>query len=120
MRLLTPVFVTWTIEKSPPTPKSLLVSRCQLRECISKVFGIPWETVMGKCRKSEIVEARFMYFYILNKWYSASYMSLGRDYHKDHTSIMNACRQAGDHLSSKDPSWDGFKEKHDKLKSLIF
>lgn len=69
-------------------------------QIISSVTGIPIPEILGKSRKSEIVEARHLLCYSLRKRHTTS--EVGRMVNIDHSSVVHAVKKIKDLLSIND------------------
>ena len=56
---------------------------------IESVFRLPEGTMFNKTRREEFTEARAVFYWIMNRYYGNSLMSIGRLCDKDHTSVLN-------------------------------
>jgi chromosomal replication initiator protein len=67
-----------------------------LLNAISTVTGIEIENLQTKCRKQELVEARYIYFYFITRSGLCQYISLARqarEFNLDHTTALHGVRQ---------------------------
>jgi len=59
-----------------------------LLRVIEKVTGITEEEMVGKSRRREFVEARFIFFYCMRRYSKVTVKSIGNMLRKDHSSVI--------------------------------
>ncbi len=75
----------------------------QIYRKVVAVFGIEYEDLFSKKKRKPIAEARFMCFYILRIYFGWLYKKIGKEFGKDHTTIMHGVNKCKDYI------------KHDKI-----
>lgn len=68
---------------------------------VSKVTGVPIESIKSKTRKREIMLARRIFMVVARKTTSASLATIGAFVNKDHATVVHANREHGAMLSLK-------------------
>jgi chromosomal replication initiator protein len=72
--------------KNQDTPRTIL-------EIVSETCGITTEEILSKTRKSEIVDARYIFCGIMKKYFDYPYKSIGEHTGgRDHTTVIHAVR----------------------------
>ena len=61
-------------------------------ETVSLVSGIPVESIRNESRESEIVNARFVAFYLLRTYLFMTHKAIGRLFKKDHSTVMHGLK----------------------------
>ncbi|MHB1651217.1 MAG: helix-turn-helix domain-containing protein [Desulfitobacteriaceae bacterium] len=74
---------------------------------VAEVCRIPVEDILGNRRTPRIVEARHLAMYVLRKLCHASYTEVGRQFGKEHGTIIHACRG----IEAKFSTDDGLRER---------
>lgn len=60
---------------------------------IEKVTGITEKEMIGKSRRREFVEARFIFFYCMRKYSKVTVKSIGNMLQKDHSSVVYGAKE---------------------------
>jgi chromosomal replication initiation ATPase DnaA len=77
---------------------------------ISELTGIPKRQLIGPARFKKIARARFLAFYFIRTMTKRSLPSIGRIFHRDHTTILHGLRQI-DYMREKGPDvWARIEE----------
>jgi chromosomal replication initiation ATPase DnaA len=69
-----------------------LPTKEEILQVVANCNGVSMEDIIGKTRKNEIVDARFMYIKFLRKAYKMKKVALAKELNRDHTSIIHALR----------------------------
>ena len=69
---------------------------------VSLTTGIRVADILGPCRERPIVRARFMAMAICREHCKASLPEIGRVFHRDPTTVLNAIRRIDDLTTPKD------------------
>lgn len=69
---------------------------------VSLTTGVRVSDILGPRRDKPIVRARFMAMGICRKHCNASLPEIGRVFHRDHTSVLNAIRRVDELTTTKD------------------
>jgi len=72
----------------------------------SKMFGLEHGEIYHKSRSNRTAHARFVAYYILNKYYRVTISDIARLFNKDHSSIINGVDKVVDN------SWVELIERH--------
>lgn len=81
----------FTISLSPSTTKGdINKDKLVLKMLVEDYFKTPWHLITAKCRKRELVRARFFYAWVCIKILRRTYEETGRDLNSHHTSIIHA------------------------------
>jgi hypothetical protein len=75
------------LEKTMKAPQQILFDVC-------KRTGFTLEELKGKCRKRELVDARFIYFRRAKEKTKASLSSIGKEVNKDHATVLHGINEA--------------------------
>jgi hypothetical protein len=76
-----------------PKPKPALSPAQLIIYNIALKHGLTYADIMGKSRQAHIVTARHEAMYELHKTGKYTLSQLGRFMHRDHTTILSACRK---------------------------
>jgi len=74
---------------------------------VSHVVRLPVNDILKKSRYDDIVEARFIYFWIVRKKYMFSFHLIGRFVNKDHATVLYGVNKAEEWMVTR----KGFKER---------
>lgn len=61
-----------------------------LKKIVCEVFYIKWDDVLSKKRERKVCSARFVYMYLLRKYFNESYKNIAIQLSRDHTSVIHA------------------------------
>lgn len=83
---------------------------------IAKVFEVPEEDILKKCRKEEIVNARQFYMFILSKAKGLGPVKTARSIVRDgkgmnHATVIHACKTVMNHIDTEKL----YREKANKI-----
>ncbi|MCB2188846.1 MAG: chromosomal replication initiator protein DnaA [Deltaproteobacteria bacterium] len=60
----------------------------QIRDAAAQVFGLPVAELTGKSRKKHLTRARNVAMYLCRRHTDASYAAIGREFNRDHATVM--------------------------------
>ena len=59
---------------------------------VAKFYGMTTDEVLGRCRKQELVKARFIAIYFIRNKTEFTLKTIGRMFKRDHASIIHALK----------------------------
>jgi chromosomal replication initiation ATPase DnaA len=84
------------------SPLELKLSREDVMEIISKEIGVSVNMILSKCRETECVTARNIYYKILKLGFKQNYSQIAREMGKDHTTILWAIGKFDDYYKNEE------------------
>lgn len=83
---------------------SLSDDKAQIIKAIEMYYDIPWEKIISKSRKPELVNARFVYMFFSTHYLKQSSVVTGVDLgNRDHTTVLHGMERVEDLIFVKDP-----------------
>lgn len=74
----------------------------EIQAKVCEHYEITRDQMLSRRRSMEFVTPRFMAIYLAHHLTDSSTVKLGREFHRDHTAIMNALKQAEKMLLDED------------------
>lgn len=93
------------------TPLELKLTKEDVMGIISKEVGVSVNMILSKCRESECVTARNIYYKILKLGFKQNYSQIAREMDKDHTTILWAIGKFNDYYRNE----EDFREMTDRI-----
>jgi chromosomal replication initiation ATPase DnaA len=93
------------------TPLELKLTKEDVMNIISKEIGVSVNTILSKCRESDCVTARKIYYKILKLGFKQNYSQIAREMGKDHTTILWNIDKFNDHYKTE----EDFREVSDRI-----
>ncbi|MDM1048032.1 helix-turn-helix domain-containing protein [Sphingobacterium hotanense] len=69
-------------------------------ETVSLVSGIPVESIKNESRSTEIVNARFVSFFLMRTYLFMTYKSIGKFFAKDHSSVIHGLKMVNEQFDN--------------------
>jgi chromosomal replication initiator protein len=112
--------VKWTLVNQVPygLPKKMTVQ--ELQDLICRVCKVEWSSLLVKNRDPKLVQARILYSYFRKRRFNNSLKDIGAVFNQDHSTIIHSIKCVTEHMQSKDPAWDQFKEYYTEIHSTIY
>tara|TARA_Y100000385_G_C12784545_1_gene504938 strand:+ start:201 stop:683 length:483 start_codon:yes stop_codon:yes gene_type:complete len=82
---------------------------------VCNFFSIPVKDFNKKSRKRKYIETRCAAFWLMREYTTMSYMEIGKTFHKDHSTIIHAVRNAYEWQKTD----ENFKESLDRVHSIF-
>lgn len=79
-----------------------LISPAMVIRATSRAMNVPVEAITGNCRRAHIVRARHLAMYVCRVQYGHSYPRIGRDFSRDHSTVISGIEAAQKRLSALD------------------
>ncbi len=83
----------------------LALTKDKIINDVCNIYGVKKEDICGKKRTSNIVNARFIAIYLLRTLMDMSTPEIGKEFQRDHSTILNAEKKVGDRLKT-DPQFE--------------
>lgn len=87
-------------------------------EVTTQIFGFTREQLTGTSRRKPLVEARQIAMYATRKMTDLSFPEIGRNFDRDHTTVMHACKKIESHLSEKKHIFTQVNEFEERLHQI--
>ena len=84
------------------SPLELKLSRQDVMEIISKEVGVSVNMIFSKCRETECVTGRNIYYKALKVGFKQNYSQIAREMDKDHTTILWAISKFDDYYKNEE------------------
>jgi chromosomal replication initiation ATPase DnaA len=91
------------------------VSKEEILEIISQECDVPLSEITTRCRKKEVVNARFIFCAVMKKHFTYSLTRIGGFVHRDHTSVIHAICEFDNRYKNE----EHFKSMVNKIYSKI-
>ncbi len=80
-----------------------------------KTMKVSDEQLKSKSRKQDVVVCRQIIFYMMRQYTPHTFDAIGKEYNRDHSTVMYACKKAKDMIDYKDK----YADKILQIKNLI-
>jgi chromosomal replication initiation ATPase DnaA len=84
------------------TPLQLKLSKEDVMDVISKEIGVSVSMILSKCRESDCVTGRNIYYKILKLGFKQNYSQIAREMGKDHTTILSAISKFNNYYKNEE------------------
>lgn len=79
------------------------INEFKIQTLVCNEFNVSWPELIAHSRVSHLVDARHAYWWLSYVWLKSNYSQIGRDFDKDHTSVMHGVRRIKNLIETKDP-----------------
>lgn len=86
----------------------------RIKTKLEEIYGIP--NILAINRRAHYVKARATFVYLLRKYTSLSYVSIGMKFNRDHSTIIHNEKVAQNYIDTEDFE---FLNKYNKMRSHI-
>jgi chromosomal replication initiation ATPase DnaA len=93
------------------SPLQLKLSKEDVIDIISKETGASVNMILSKCRESDCVTSRNIYYKILKLGFKKNYSQIAREMDKDHTTILWGISKFNDYYKNEEE----FREMSDRI-----
>ncbi len=69
-----------------------------LQRAVAEVFGLRRDDLLARCRTQDVAFPRQVAMYLARELTGASLPQIGRAFHRDHATVLHACRRVKDVL----------------------
>ena len=91
------------------------MSKEEILEIISQECDVSLSKILTRCRKKEVVNARFIFCAVMKRHFTYSLKRIGSIVHRDHTSVIHAIEEFDNRLKNE----DHFKSMVNKIYNKI-
>jgi len=78
------------------------MSKEEILEIISQECDVSLSEILTRCRKKEVVNARFIFCAVMKRHFTYSLKRIGAIVHRDHTSVIHAIEEFDNRLKNED------------------
>jgi chromosomal replication initiator protein len=78
------------------------MSKEEILEIISQECDVSLSEILTRCRKKEVVNARFIFCAVMKKHFTYSLKRIGAIVHRDHTSVIHALNEFNNRYKNED------------------
>ena len=78
------------------------MSKEEILEIISQECDVSLSEILTRCRKKEVVNARFIFCAVMKRHFTYSLKRIGSIVHRDHTSVIHAIEEFDNRLKNED------------------
>lgn len=101
------------IHRKKPVLDSIKI---KVLEVVCLEYGVTVKELQSKSRKHEIVEPRQIACYLLRKFAHMSCIAVGKEFFRDHTTVLVAEQAVKDHMAYE----EGYRERVSRIIEKIF